>query len=95
MILMTGTEAFLHGDWTLKGVTPNIDSLARSLQQLGQGSKKDLRVDCGQIQETDSSGLQLLNVWIQCLRFRGIEPTLVNVPKNLRHSMQFFIGDSM
>lgn len=91
-ISMIGTEARLEGDWTLTGVTRNLDSLAHSLQQLEPGSEKNLRIDCGQIKEADISGLQLLNVWMQCARFRGMEPTLVNVPERLRHSMQVLIG---
>lgn len=95
MIRMTGTEARLEGDWTLTGVTRNLDSLAYMLQQLEPGTDKNLRIDCGQMKETDISGLQFLNVWMQCVRFRGMEPTLVNVPESLRHAMQVLIGHSI
>jgi len=91
-IRMAGAEARLEGDWTLTGVTRNLDSLALSLQQLESGSDKKLRIDCGQMKEADISGLQLLNVWMQCVRFRGVEPTLVNVPERLRHAMQVLVG---
>lgn len=94
-IRMTGTEARLEGDWTLTGVTRNLDSLASMLQQLEPGAEKELRIDCGQMKETDISGLQLLNVWMQCVRFRGFEPTLVNVPESLRHAMQVLVGHSI
>ena len=90
-ISMSGAEARLEGDWTLSGVTRNLDSLARSLQQFEQRNEKKLQIDCGQIKEADVSGLQLLNVWMQCIRFRGVEPTLVNVPERLRHAMQVFV----
>lgn len=91
-IHMTGTEALLEGDWTISGVTRNLDSLALSLQQIQLGSEKKLRVDCGQMEKADISGLQLLNVWMQCARFRGVEPILVNVPKRLQHAMQVLVG---
>lgn len=91
-ICMTGTEAHLEGDWTLTEATRNLESLANSLQQMEPGSEKNLRIDCGRINEADIGGLQLLNVWIQCVKFRGIEPTLVNVPKRLQHSMQVLVG---
>jgi len=87
-ILMTGTEAHLDGDWTLNGVTRNLAELSLSLQQFEPGSAQNLRIDCGEIQQADVSGMQLLNVWLQCFRFRGVEPMLVNVPERLRHSMQ-------
>lgn len=92
-ISMTGTEASLEGDWTLAGVALNIDSLALSLQQIEPGRDKNFRVDCAHIKDVDISGLQLLNVWIQCVRFRGVEPMLVNVPKKLRYAMQVLVGD--
>ena len=91
-IRMAGTVARLEGDWTLSGVTCNLDSLALSLQRLESGIGKKLRVDCGQMKDADISGLQLLNVWMQCVRFRGVEPTLVNVPEKLRHAMQALVG---
>lgn len=91
-IRMTGSEAQLEGDWTLTGLTCNLDSIALSLQQLESENGKDLRVDCGQIKEADISGLQLLNVWMQCARFRGVKPMLVNVPERLRHSMHVLVS---
>ena len=91
-ICMTGTEARLEGDWTINGVSRNLDSLALSLQQLESGGDKKLRVDCARMKDADISGLELLNVWMQCARFRGVEPTLVNVPERLRHAMQVLIG---
>ena len=87
-IRVTDTEARLEGDWTLTGVTRNLDSLANSLQQFEPGSNRKLNIDCGQMEKTDISGLQLLNVWLQCIKLRGVEPILVNVPEKLRYIMQ-------
>ena len=82
------TGASLEGDWTLTGVSRNLDALANSLQQLESGRNKNLQVDCCRMKAADRSGLDLLNVWLQCARFRGIEPILINVPERLRLSMQ-------
>lgn len=87
MLSMTGAEAHLEGDWTLTGVTRNIGALALSLQQL-KPERKKLRIDCGRMKEADISGLQLLKVWMQCARLRGVEPILFNVPEKLKHIMQ-------
>ncbi len=87
-IRMTGTEAHLEGDWTLTAVTRNVDALAQSLQQFEPGNEQNLSINCREVGNVDSSGMQLLNVWLQCVRFRGVEPTLVNVPESLRHAMQ-------
>ena len=91
-IRMIGTEAYLEGDWTLTGAARNIDSLTQSLQQIEFGKEMNLRIDCRQVSMADASGLQLLHVWMECARMRGVEPTLVNVPEKLRHAMQGLIG---
>jgi ABC-type transporter Mla MlaB component len=82
MIRMTGTNAHLAGDWTLGSATRNLSLLSRSLQQFEPGSDHSMCIDCGEIKRVDMSGMQLLNVWLHCLRLRGVEPTLVNVPEN-------------
>jgi ABC-type transporter Mla MlaB component len=86
-IRIAGTEAHLEGDWTLSGASRNLSLLSYSLQQFEPGSRQSLRIDCGGIHKVDMNGMQLLNVWLQCFRFRGVETTLVNVPESLRHSM--------
>lgn len=91
-IRIAGAEVLLEGDWTLSGAAQHIDSLALSLQQLETGKEKNLRIDCRRVSKTDSSGLQLLNVWMECARMRGVEPILVNVPERLRYAMQGLIG---
>lgn len=92
MIRITDTEAHLEGDWTLNGVSCNLDSLALSLQQLDFKKGKKLRINCALMRDADRSGLELFYVWIQCARFRGVESTLVNIPERLRHVMQGLIG---
>jgi ABC-type transporter Mla MlaB component len=83
------TVAHLQGDLTHSGVTRNIiNSLAVSLQQVVSGSEKNIRIDCGKVRAADISGMQLLYVWMQCARFRGVEPELVNLPDSLQHALQ-------
>jgi len=86
-VRMAGTVAYLEGDWTLTGVADNIDSLVISLNQMESKGEKNLQINCDQIGETDTSGLQLLNVWIECARLRGIEPKLVNVTDSMRRAI--------
>jgi anti-anti-sigma regulatory factor len=88
-ISMEGAVAHLKGDLTHSGVTRNIiNSLAVSLQQIETRGKKNLRIDCGRIRFADMCGLQLLYVWMQCARFRGVEPELVNLPDTLQQTLQ-------
>lgn len=81
--------AHLSGHLTLSGITHNIiTSLALSLQQLASLGKKQIRIDCRRIYSADTSGLQLLYVWMQCARLRGVEPELINLPGNLIQTIQ-------
>lgn len=86
---MKGSVAHLQGDLTYFGMTHScIDSLADSLLQIESGGEKNVRIDCGGIRAADMSGLQLLYVWMQCARFRGVEPELINLSDSLRKDMQ-------
>ncbi|MDD2309707.1 MAG: STAS domain-containing protein [Desulfuromonadaceae bacterium] len=87
-VRMAGTVAHLEGDWTMTGVADNIDSLVLSLNKIESQGGKSLLINCEQIDETDTSGLQLLNVWMECARLRGIEPKLVNVNNDMRRAIK-------
>jgi anti-anti-sigma regulatory factor len=78
-VRMSGAVAHLEGDWTITGVADNIDSMVQTLNQIELEGKNNFLINCSQIDETDISGLQLLNVWVECARMRGIEPKLVSV----------------
>jgi ABC-type transporter Mla MlaB component len=88
-IYTKGTVAHLRGDLTHSGVTNNIvNTLAASLQKLGSGGEKNFHIDCGKVLSADISGLQLLHAWMQCVKFRGVEAKLVNLPERLRQDIQ-------
>ena len=88
-ICLEGNIAYLQGDWILSGMTSNsIDSLSDSLRQIESGGGTDIRIDCGRVSSVDLSGLQLLDVWMQCAKFRGLEPELVNLPDSLQPALQ-------
>lgn len=86
-IRMEGADVFLTGDWSMAGVVGHIDTLSDVLQQVDQQGKKTLNVDCGQIKSIDVNGLQILKVWLQCARFRGMEPRVVNLSEGLQRVM--------
>ncbi len=84
-IKLSGETAYMAGNWTLTGVTQDkIKLLAATLPQLESAKIRKLRVDCQRLSAIDSNGRQLLEVWLQCVRFRGVEPELVNSPPELR-----------
>lgn len=86
-VRLEGSVAHLEGDWTISGAADNIDSLAHSLEQIESAGQKSLQIDCELIEETDLSGLQLLNVWFECAGLRGIQPILINVTKGMRRAI--------
>jgi len=83
------TVAHLKGDLTQFGVIYNIiNSLAVSLQKVVTGGDKKIRIDCQMISKADIKGLQMLNVWMQSARSRGVEPELINLSRSLRQAMK-------
>jgi len=82
---MESRVAHLCGDWTIASLTKcKIELLADLLQQMGNGNDCKLQVDCRDMTATDRAGLEFLHAWLQCARFRGFEPELINLPENLR-----------
>lgn len=89
MIHMEGTVAYLQGDLTCSGITHcSIDSLVVSLEHLEIGKGKHLRINCERVHTVDIDGLDLLGMWMKFVRFRGVEPELVNLPDSLQKLMQ-------
>ena len=80
-IKISGRHVFLEGDWTLSGIARNLHYLSFSLQQLDLTTEKNLLIDCSAVRSMDFSGMQILNVWLECVRIRGIVPAFINVPE--------------
>jgi anti-anti-sigma regulatory factor len=89
-VRMVGTVVHLEGDWTMSGVADNLGSLVLTLNQLESEGEKNIQINCEQIEETDTSGLQLLYVWVECARLRGIEPKLANVTDRMKRAIREF-----
>jgi anti-anti-sigma factor len=82
------TRHQLTGDWTISGVAAQCEALSKSLQDLKSGRKKKIQIDCQQINSIDMSGLQLLHVWMECVRMRGVETQLLNLPDEMQQTIQ-------
>lgn len=57
-VRMEGRQAYLEGDWTASHVEENMNSLMRSLKQVETSGERGINIDCGKIDEADTSGLQ-------------------------------------
>jgi ABC-type transporter Mla MlaB component len=83
-----GTVTHLQGDITHAKITLSIiNFLAEVLHMTTVAEGKTIQIVCDKIKSADISGLQLLSVWMQCARFRGFEPELINLPETLRKDM--------
>ncbi len=87
-VRMEGTDAYLEGDWTVSHVEENMNSLLLSLRLVETSGARRITIDCGRIDEADSSGFQLLNVLMLCARLRGVEPKLVNMNDCMKLAIQ-------
>lgn len=96
----TNTNTPLSGDLTIAGVAHQTEVLTNALFRIESGGEKRLRIDCGEIVGIDMCGLQLLYVWMECARIRGVETLLVNLPDSMQQVVQrlglmcFFAGHS-
>lgn len=87
---ISGSMVHLEGNWSLTGVTQiSLNSLVGALQQIKPDDTRKLHIDCRHVLAIDSTGRQLLKVWMQCAKLRGLEPELINLPNELNH---LFIG---
>jgi len=85
---VSDTRHQLSGDWTIAGVMNQIDSLSHYLQELASACKKRIHIDCERIEAIDMSGLQLLHVWMECVRMRGMEAQLLNLTDSMRQTIE-------
>ncbi len=96
-VRVEGAEVMLTGDWNIAGMIGQIDILSETLQQMDAGGHKVLRVDCKELNSLDCHGLQILKIWLQCARYRGMEPQLRNLPEGLQRIMlvtEFALADT-
>jgi ABC-type transporter Mla MlaB component len=77
----------LSGHWNLSGLVHQIESLS-DVHQLEPHPGRLYRIDCSEIRSVDMSGLQLLFVWIQCIRMRGVKPELINLPDGMQQTIK-------
>lgn len=82
-----GTVVKLSGAWNISGVVHQMESLS-TWHHRESVQDTSFRIDCSEISSVDMSGLQLLHVWMQCVRFRGVTPELVNLPNGMRHTIK-------
>lgn len=84
----TSSKHHLSGDWTIAGVVTQVNDLSRSLQKLSSSTRKSIHIDCARISAIDMSGLQLIHVWMELVKMRGVRTELINLPDNMQQSIQ-------
>lgn len=79
--------ARLGGDWTIRGVTQQIDPLTALSEELDPETR-EVAIDCSGIEMIDVCGFQLLYTWLHCLQMRGFQPRLVRIPAPVAQSQR-------
>jgi ABC-type transporter Mla MlaB component len=88
-IRLTDNGACLEGNWTINSIKMDrIDSLAGSLTDLDSVFRRTLQIDCSAVTAIDTTGLELLYVWMQCAKIRGFEPELINLPADVHSALR-------
>jgi len=85
---------FLSGNWTICGGLELVDLLSTTLNKMESGHHNKLYVDCAKIDSIDVDGLQLLHVWIECARIRGLEVKLDHLPLYMHKTIQHLERDN-
>lgn len=65
-----------------------ISILSVSLQKIVSGGDKKILIDCAKILKADIRGLQMLYIWIQSAKSRGVEAELINLSRSLQQTMK-------
>jgi anti-anti-sigma regulatory factor len=65
-----------------------ISILSVSLQKIVSGGDKLILIDCAKILKADIRGLQMLYIWIQSAKSRGVEAELINLSRSLQQTMK-------
>lgn len=82
-IYLKDNLAYLWGDWIAANMSyNNIDSLSGLLDQIHARGIKTLEIDCAHLNSIDASGIQYLNIWLSCLKLRGVAYQLINNDAN-------------
>lgn len=81
-------QASLSGDWTICGISRQVEILMNYPFMQGVGNGEVITVDCGKIEGIDINGLQLLFVWLHCIRLHGMSPRLENIPSWMMSSIE-------
>ena len=77
------TTAHLSGDWTIAGVVQQV-ALLTEFQAAESAPGATVVIDCSGIDEIDLSGFQLIFAWLHCIRIKGLQHELINVPDWMR-----------
>jgi anti-anti-sigma regulatory factor len=77
----------LSGHWNDSGLVDQIELLS-TFDLVQPANESRIHIDCSEIDSVDRGGFQLLFVWVQCIRMRGIQPILVNLSAAMRKTME-------
>jgi hypothetical protein len=88
-IHLSGDLAYLWGKWINTEMSYScINELTGLLDQIESAGKKKLRVNCAHLDTIDASGAHFLDIWLKCLKLRGVDHELIYIPEQEEKSFR-------
>jgi|GEM_PF-983230 len=90
----------LCGNWSITGVTDQLQFLKVQLQSLSFSNavdtpasscpmENDPEIDMEDVDQIDLSGCQLLAIWLRHVKLLGLSPVLINVSEEFKQNIHF------
>jgi len=90
----------LSGDWSMNGVNHQIQNLVEVLETISNSlsnperqpsaAEIESKVVMTGIDELDASGCQLLTLFVQLLKQKGVMPLFTDIPDAIKEKIQVF-----
>lgn len=88
-IHLSGDLAYLWGKWINAEMSYNcINELTGLLDQIELVGRKKLRIDCSHLDTIDASGAHFLDIWLKCLKLRGVDHEFIYIPEQQTKSLR-------
>lgn len=86
MMQETEISTRFSGDWTIAGIGERMRSLLDFSSQQTDTVLQGIvvNIDCSGIEKIDVNGLQLLYVWLHCMKMKGFRTRFVNMSTVMR-----------
>ncbi|MDD5286184.1 MAG: STAS domain-containing protein [Desulfuromonadaceae bacterium] len=86
-VTKSSATSYLNGNWTIAGIVQQVPRLPE-LKLNDNRTDSTIAIDCSGIEEIDMNGFELLHVWLNCIKLRGLRAELVNMSDSMRDAQK-------